>query len=61
VVTPGLEDVIMPEEILTLPNVAIPVENISPTTKSSAVGFVVPIPILVAVSTPTVEKPETLS
>lgn len=52
-------EVIIPEEILTVPNVLIPVTNILPPTQSSDVGLVVPIPILLAVNTPTVESPET--
>ena len=59
--TPGLVEVIIPEEILILPSVLIPVKNTFPSTQSSDVGLVVPIPILVAVNTPTVETPETLS
>ena len=44
-----------------VPTVTIPEILELPTTKSSAVGFVVPIPIRVAVNTPTVVTPETLS
>ena len=45
-----------PAPIVTIPEILE-----FPTTKSSTVALVVPIPILLAVSTPTVETPETLS
>ena len=65
VTVPTPEDVIIPALITTAlfpePTVTIPEILEFPTTKSSDVGFVVPIPILVAVNIPTVENPETLS
>ena len=56
---PEVPIILTPIEVL--PNVETPEIFEFPITKSSDVGLVVPIPILVAVSTPTVEKPETLS
>ena len=63
ILVPATIEVTMPVKFAPLPlkldDVKIPVTLALPTTKSADVGLVVPIPILDAVNTPTVEIPET--